>query len=58
VLWLVNLQGVAAAFCPWFLELPQAPQLLLHGLFFGAVLGVSFAVRERRWLVLPHEQPT
>ncbi|HEY3356511.1 MAG TPA: hypothetical protein VGQ83_24885, partial [Polyangia bacterium] len=59
VLWVVNLQGVAPELYPWFLTLPQLPQLVLHLVFFGAALGAAFAARERRWLVLPgHEQAT
>ncbi len=43
LLWLVNLQGVARAAYPWFLEGSQVAQALLHALAYGAPLGLLFA---------------
>jgi succinate dehydrogenase/fumarate reductase cytochrome b subunit len=46
--WVVTFQFMGRGYFPWFLELPQFPQLVLHAVFFGAPLGLLFAAAERR----------
>ena len=46
--WVVTFQLLGRGYFPWFLETPQFFQLLMHALFFGAPLGLLFAVAERR----------
>jgi hypothetical protein len=46
--WLLTFQFMGRGYFPWFLELPQFNQLVLHAVFFGAPLGLLFAAAERR----------
>jgi len=55
MLWLVNSQVFARYRYPWLLELPQAPQVFLHAVFFGLPLGLLYATAERR--VVPVQRP-
>lgn len=48
MLWLVNFHALARFHAPWFLDLPQGPQMLLHAVFFGLPLGLLYATAERR----------
>ena len=48
MLWLVNFQVFARFQYPWFFEMAQAPQLVLHAVFFGLPLGLLYATAERR----------
>jgi hypothetical protein len=47
-LWAVNLQVLARAFWPWFLDLPAGPVLVLHAACYGVPLGLLYALSERR----------
>lgn len=53
-LYLVIFQGFARFLYPWFLEAPQMTQLIMHALFFGLPLGLTYTVFERR---LGHRRP-
>lgn len=46
--WGVTFQLLGRGYFPWFLELPQFFQLLMHSIFFGVPLGLLFAAAERR----------
>jgi hypothetical protein len=46
--WGVTFQFVARGYYPWFLEVPQFFQLVMHAVFFGLPLGLLFAAAERR----------
>lgn len=48
LLWLANMQVVARAVYPWFLDAAQVVQALLHALAFGAPLGLLFAAGSQR----------
>lgn len=48
ILWLINYNIFARYRYPWLLELAQAPQALLHALFYGLPLGLLYASAERR----------
>jgi hypothetical protein len=50
--WMVSFQLVARGPWPWFLQTPQFFQLLMHALFYGAPLGLLFAMAERRRVAL------
>jgi hypothetical protein len=47
-LWLVNFQIIARIVYPWFLDAPQALQLLMHAVAFGLPLALMYAGAERR----------
>jgi hypothetical protein len=55
MLWLVNFQVLARVRYPWWLDLPQLPQICLHAVFFGLPLGLLYATAERR--VVPAQRP-
>jgi hypothetical protein len=55
MLWLVNFHVFARYRYPWLLELPQAPQVFLHAIFYGLPLGLLYARAERR--VVPVQRP-
>lgn len=46
--WVLTFQFMGRGYFPWFLELPQFGQMVLHAVFFGAPLGLLFAAAERR----------
>lgn len=46
--WLVSFQFVGRGYYPWFLEVPQFPQIVLHSLFLGLPLAMLFTAAERR----------
>lgn len=48
MLWFVNYNIFARFRYPWLLELPQAPQAILHALFYGLPLGLLYGSAERR----------
>ncbi len=48
LLWLVNFQLIARAAYPWFLDTPQLLQAVMHALFYGLPLGVTYAATEKR----------
>jgi hypothetical protein len=48
VVWLVSFQFVGRGYYPWFLEVPQFPQIVLHSVFLGLPLGMLFTAAERR----------
>ncbi len=47
-IWVLTFQFMGRGYFPWFLEVPQFSQLVLHAVFFGAPLGLLFAAAERR----------
>jgi hypothetical protein len=47
-IWLVNYQLVGRIAYPWFLDMPQDIQWLVHALFFGLPLGLMYAALARR----------
>jgi len=53
LLWVMNVQVLALSHFPWFLELPQGPQLVMHALGFGLPLGLLYAAVERRFRLAP-----
>jgi hypothetical protein len=46
--WVVTFQFMGRGYFPWYLQVPQFGQLVLHALCFGAPLGLLFAAAERR----------
>ena len=46
--WLVSFQFVGRGHYPWFLEVPQFPQIVLHSVFLGLPLAMLFTAAERR----------
>jgi len=48
--WVLTFQFMGRGYFPWFLEVPQFGQMVLHAVFFGAPLGLLFAAAERRRL--------
>lgn len=48
LVWLVNFQGIARLFYPWFLSPWQMLQVGVHALFFGLPLALLYASAERR----------
>lgn len=46
--WAVNVQLIARALYPWFLDVPQFAQALLHAFAFGLPLALAYEVAERR----------
>jgi hypothetical protein len=52
-LWVVNIQLIARALFPWFLQASPLAQLFLHVLAYGLPLGFVFASVERREPELP-----
>jgi hypothetical protein len=48
MVWLVNFRLLALAHFPWFLSVPQGPQLVLHAVAFGLPLGLLYGHAERR----------
>lgn len=46
--WLVDFQFVARGYYPWFLDVPQFPQIVLHSVFLGLPLAMLFTAAERR----------
>lgn len=55
-LWLVNFQAIGRTFYPWFLEVPQFQQALMHGACFGLPLALAYAAITRR-VEQPGSQP-
>lgn len=55
--WLVDFQFVARGRYPWFLELPQFPQIVLHAVFLGLPLALLFTAAERRRAEVPVDEP-
>ena len=47
-IWVLTFQFMGRGYFPWFLEVPQFGQMVLHAVCFGAPLGLLFAVAERR----------
>ncbi len=58
MLWLINYNVFARYRYPWLLALPQAPQVLLHALFYGLPLGLLYATAERRATALESQRRT
>ncbi|WP_426756070.1 hypothetical protein [Myxococcus sp. Y35] len=56
--WLVNFQFVGRGSYPWFTDVPQFPQLLLHAVFLGLPLAMLFTAAERRRLLLDAAEST
>jgi NADH:ubiquinone oxidoreductase subunit 3 (subunit A) len=54
VLWFLNFQVTARILYPWFLAMPQVPQMLLHAFCFGLPLGLMLAAEEHRLFGVPH----
>ncbi|MFP2924527.1 hypothetical protein ACLESO_04785 [Pyxidicoccus sp. 3LG] len=48
LVWLVSFQFVGRGYYPWFLEVPQFPQIVLHAVFLGLPLSLLFTAAERR----------
>lgn len=48
VLWGFNIQLVARLYYPWFLEMRQFIEMVLHALCFGLPLATLYAAAERR----------
>lgn len=46
--WVVTFQFMGRGYFPWFLQVPQFGQVVMHAVFFGAPLGLLFAAAERR----------
>ncbi|HEX8705829.1 MAG TPA: hypothetical protein VF815_43745 [Myxococcaceae bacterium] len=46
--WVMTFQFMGRGYFPWFLQVPQFGQMVLHAVFFGAPLGLLFAAAERR----------
>ncbi|NTX10594.1 hypothetical protein HUA74_22240 [Myxococcus sp. CA051A] len=46
--WLVDFQFIARGYYPWFLDVPQFPQIVLHAVFLGLPLALLFTAAERR----------
>jgi hypothetical protein len=46
--WALTFQFMGRGYFPWYLEVPQFSQMVLHAVFFGAPLGLLFATAERR----------
>jgi len=51
-LWMVSFQFVGRGYYPWFLDVPQFPQILLHAVFLGLPLAMLFTAAERRRALL------
>jgi len=56
--WLVNFQFVGRGSYPWFLDVPQFPQIVLHAIFLGLPLSTLFTAAERRRLLLDAAEST
>ena len=52
-LWVVNVQLIARAFYPWFLDEPQVSLALLHAVAFGLPVALMSVVAERRDRMVP-----
>jgi succinate dehydrogenase/fumarate reductase cytochrome b subunit len=50
--WVLTFQFMGRGYFPWFLEVPQFGQMVLHAVFFGGPLGLLFAAAERRRLAI------
>ncbi len=50
-IWILNFQIIARVAYPWFLDLPQFMQFLLHAVLFGVPLGLLYAAAERRSVI-------
>jgi hypothetical protein len=51
-LWMVSFQFVGRGYYPWFLDVPQFPQIVLHAVFLGLPLAMLFTAAERRRALL------
>ena len=51
-IWLVSFQFVGRGHYPWFTEVPQFPQIVLHAVFLGLPLAMLFTAAERRRALL------
>lgn len=58
MLWLVNYNIFARYRYPWLLAMPQAPQVILHALFYGLPLGLLYGSAERRVTAAESRQHT
>ena len=56
-LYAVHFQLIARAAYPWFLDVPQYPQLAMHALAFGLPLGLIYAGFEWRVHTVPRNRP-
>lgn len=54
LVWLLNFHVIARIAYPWFLDTPQGLQWLLHALFYGLPVGLSYALQERALIGRPH----
>jgi hypothetical protein len=54
-IWLVSFQFVGRGYYPWFLDVPQFPQVVLHAVFLGLPLAMLFTAAERRRALLDAE---
>ncbi|MCP3137147.1 hypothetical protein [Pyxidicoccus xibeiensis] len=48
LVWAVSFQFVGRGYYPWFHEVPQFPQIVLHAVFLGLPLSLLFTTAERR----------
>lgn len=46
--WLVSFQFVGRGYYPWFLDVPQFEQIIMHAVFMGLPLAMLFTAAERR----------
>lgn len=51
-LWMVSFQFVGRGYYPWFLDVPQFEQIVLHAVFLGLPLAMLFTAAERRRALL------
>ncbi|MBJ6760804.1 hypothetical protein JGU66_08510 [Myxococcaceae bacterium JPH2] len=53
--WMVDFQFVARGYFPWFLDVPQFTQVVMHAVFWGLSLALLFTAAERRRTVMADE---
>lgn len=56
-LWILNFPIFGNLLYPWFLDMEQAPQILLHTLAFGLPLGLGMWAAGRTIHRMPQERP-
>lgn len=56
--WLVNFQFIGRGSYPWFLDVPQFAQIVVHAFFLGLPLASLFTAAERRRLLLDAAEST
>jgi hypothetical protein len=49
---MVSFQFVGRGYYPWFLDVPQFEQILMHAVFMGLPLAMLFTAAERRRALL------